>query len=513
MKKYAFYVAGILLTFLLACNKDNDLPLPPGEPTDPSLQRTFRLVFDAIPDAGGVIHDLKAMITIRNVRNEVVVADKEVAIEHNGTYRTLPITLGKGEYRISALMIRQANLGVRFASPVAGSEKATQVAHPLSVSIVLSEKTEKLVAMDVLPVAATDQPQSFGYPEGSFGDRQQDPGAGERHIFIRPLIKIGDIVYDSVPVQLVLRSWDSQNEMTYQALYLPAGLQAVTLPANAVRYQLSVSKWNTYDEIMLEKRDVEEGAIYSIGGAAAAKKLKSAIESKIVSGVSTAVSKTDFVYDGDGNLKEKLFWLKRNDGTPYISNRDEFTVENGKLAGQKTYNEQNALISLRSFQYNTSGKVNRMFESKDGQTTTAIVSYIPLETQSGITQDYRAEIEYQHSAYGKPYYYSKTMRGGSVLEDVLRAVNGGVEEANFAYDFEINPYVHLGLPDFQLSNEPRHNMKVQRKHFYGAAWAEAVAYDFSYKYDGDGYPTEVIAKYWSYDTKQDLYSIRTVFKY
>src|SRR5690606_19621674 len=113
---------------------------------------------------------------------------------------------------------------------------------------------------------------------------------------------------------------------------------------------------------------------------------------------------------------------------------------------------------------------------------------------SGSEQAYRIDVQYQLENGKYIDYYSKTMAGGTMIHDLFVSHNGGREEGYYDFDFGINPYVHLKIPDLFFSQYTRHNMVFPRKHYNGGR-PLYEAYDFKYTYDGEGYPKEILTKY------------------
>jgi len=87
-----------------------------------------------------------------------------------------------------------------------------------------------------------------------------------------------------------------------------------------------------------------------------------------------------------------------------------------------------------------------------------------------------------------------------------------MESGLYGYEFGINPYVMLGVPDFHFSNYSKHNVLEQWK-TYVNAFPIVVPYSFNYTYNSSGYPTELLTKYKTYLTQADAYTIRTVYTY
>lgn len=511
MNKFTFSLCNMLLMILLfACTKSPvqpDKPVPGTPGGDPPTQGNFHLKLSGIE---AFSPETKVVLSIRDSKNGIVFSDKLVDLVADQQVKTATLSLEKGNYSVTGLLVKAGN-SVLYASPLAGSEKATLVARPLSVVFSLDQKEEKSVAVELLPVKATDKAQQFGYPEGSFGSQTEQPN-GPKNIYIRPLIKVGDIVYDSIPVQLVLRSFDADNNGTYNAISLPAGLQQIQLPANAVRYQLSVSKWGTFDEILLDKKDVQENAVYAIGGNMPAKKLKNVITARVTNGVSKPETKTDYIYHPNGELRQTDLWVKKADGSNLRSRTDLYDYTNGKITAIRAYDETDNLIGNSSFTYNAEGRVSTMDELMHGLGKTATVHYIPLESRAGITQDYRIEMQIRESGVSIARQYSKTLSGGCLLADTYNYGNGDLIEGIYNCELTINPYAHMAIPDFYLTQYEMYNVKSQSK-TYANVFPEYEVYDTQYTYDGNGYPMTVTRKYRNYRTKTEAYSIKTSFTY
>lgn len=417
MKICNIFISMMFLSLIFVSCQKTPVDLPnPSQPADTTTQRNFRLVFESLPNYTNIPQNLTAVITIEN-ENTGSSLSISTNLIYDQQYHTAVMNLPKGRYKIEGLLIKDQNGTVRFATPVAGSQKAPLVNKPLSITMKLDDKMESIITMQVLQVAESDLPQSFGYEEGRFGNRNDNPNQErDRQILVRPIIRVGDVVYDSVPAQLIVKSWDAQNHMTYNIVYLNAGVQSVLLLAKAVKHQLSISKWGAYDALTLNKEDIEEGVIYDIGGDVAAQKLTTVYEYKIVNGVSTPITKTDFEYDADGRLKQKQVLAKHADMSSYLLQKDIYEYTNNKISTIKSYDEHNLLQKTTTAQY-TRTRVIAMEEISAGEHLKITANYTPLETRSGLTQDYRIDAEY-NSGPGIPVrYYNKTIGGGMALSD------------------------------------------------------------------------------------------------
>jgi hypothetical protein len=108
--------------------------------------------------------------------------------------------------------------------------------------------------------------------------------------------------------------------------------------------------------------------------------------------------------------------------------------------------------------------------------------------------------------------YNMQFKGGTLVEDAAVTSHHSSTMGVYHYDFNINPYIHLNLPDINFSNYSKHNINSQIKTF-SLADQTFVPYDFEYKYDVDGYPTELVRKFSNSLNGQYAYTIKTVYNY
>ena len=108
-------------------------------------------------------------------------------------------------------------------------------------------------------------------------------------------------------------------------------------------------------------------------------------------------------------------------------------------------------------------------------------------------------------------YYMSFSRGNMTQSSAVTS-NNSTESGRYDHDLNINPYIHLDLPNLFLSNTNKNNVTTQWKEYYGS-YPTADPYNFQYTYDGDGYPTQVIKKFKSPLDGSYLFSTKTVFVY
>jgi hypothetical protein len=516
MKKITILSSQLLIAVLVlfSCKKniyrpgDNDQ----NPPVDTTTTRTFQFVLETLPGQTTVINNLSAVLTITNEQNEVIVSNRKMALSYSGKYKTDTLILPKGAYKVSKFWVVTPNNTIDFVAPVTGSAKAHLVTKPLALQFDLIQKPHREMEMQVARVNANDKAEDFGYPSGSFGtSNPPDDPNGMIKIRVHPLIRIGEVVYDSIPVTLTLHTWATDGQVTTTTHTLQPGRNDLWLSKAATKYQLKISKWGAYDEMTLLRNGIQEGMLYSLGGSRAANKLSEVLNYQLVNNTFVPQTRDLYRYEA-GQIKEILHYRKRADGNNYLAETEQFHYVNGKVASIKRYDENAALIETTLFTYKSDGKVQQMVNTKGTNQILATVDYTPLAGGTGISGNHNISIRYNYNYLTYSEHYVMSIQGGMMVNSSLSSSHGNNEVAHYQYDFSINPFTNLGIPDLFWSNYSKHN-KVAEQRTYHGSYPITEPYNFTYSYDANGYPTEVITKYRTYLTGQHSTTIKTVFKY
>ncbi len=506
----SFILAGLMI-FTTGCKKDDILKPPPhGEPGNGNISNAFRFQIDTLPGEANGATGLYAMISITNQVDESVLTDTRIALQSNGRWISDSLTLPNGKYKLVKFVVLKDTI-TRFATPIANSIKASIVQRPLSILFDLPKSSVNIIPIEVAAIG-NDQPEIFGYPSGTWGKGGINPPPNENpflKIKVRAQMKIGDVLYDSIPAKFTWIGWDATGRMLSTGTNtIAAGTNEVSLPNTAYRYSLQVAKWGTTDEIDLLRSGVREGTVYIIGASIAAKKLKSELTYKWVNGAYVAESKNSYLYDGNGKLTEILYYLKKADNTSYISLTDKFSYNSmGKVEKIMRYDSSNSLILQTSFAYNAQGKVSHFGETGVATYTSGEVTYPTVE----LSGNHDINIHYGFTQSPFSMNYNMIFKGGNKVQDAAGSTSNSSEAGTYQYDFNINPYVHMNWPNIWLSNLSKNNMIAQQKHYIGA-YPTAIPYGFDYTYDDEGYPTEVKKTYFSYGGIY-LFTTKTVYNY
>lgn len=502
IRKIAFLA--ITAFALIACKKEPTSQQP--GPTPPQSFR-FRLVVDSLPGLPQQpIANLFARMEIRNEQNEVVKSNHLAVISFNQQFISEDVELPAGNYRITQLLIQSGTGNIMYAVPLAGSAKAAMVTKPLSYSIILPRPVTLDVPAQFLKVETSDKAADFGYPSGLFPIPGQTTGA---RIRIKTSIKIGDVLYDSIPSTLLYRTWTSENDFQVRFIPLQPGENTLELDARAERHDLIVSKWGKDYTHSFRKADIREGALYLFGEEKEAKKLKAELVYIWTNNQYKAESKNNYIYN-DKNQLTKIEYLRKRttDNLPYVSMKEEFVYNNGKVERINRYDENNLFTGFISFGYDAQGKTTTITEEENGITKYANVLH-HADNPNGFSE-VSFRYTYSHNSNSMDYY--QRYSNGNLQSDNSRSNTGNTETAVYTYDQNINPYIHMGWPNLYLSNNSKNNITFEQRTYYGN-YPSNVVYSYEYKYDEEGYPTELIRRYKSYTTGQHLFTTKTVFNY
>lgn len=323
-------------------------------------------------------------------------------------------------------------------------------------------------------------------------------------INLRARMVIGEITYDSIPASLALFSWDSLGERSLSFHSLVAGTNKLTLPTGKQKFQFKLSKWGSTDELVINTKDIVADSVYVLGTSREAKKLKTEYVSVLKSNKYEAESKTDYIYKEDGNLDQIIFNRKKEDGRPYIHQVARFEYQDKKVQRIARYNEANDLYGYTSFSY-SNGRITGMYEKGADQETIAKVEYSFSPRQEVIIN-----YTYPSKTYTMGYYMQ--FAEGNLMEGNGITSHHTSELAKYQYDHQVNPYIHMNWPDLFLSHSSKNNVIAQQQSFSNG-FPVAVPSGYSYTYDSEGYPKELIKTYKSGSTGQYLYTTKTEFVY
>lgn len=498
----------LFILFFTACKKDDliqPVPRPGNGGQVPVPVRAGVVRFTStVSLAGEPYHptNLQAIVTLTDSADREVLKDKALQLTLEGRLTTQPIKLAAGKYKLTAFRLEYGNVNTHFAAPIRGSLKAPEVNRPLAIGFTVG--TDSLVSVDLLRVARNDKPEWYGYPSGAFdhGQSNADPFV---KIQVRAAIRIGEVLYDSIPASAAISTWDSAGQMTTSYTSLRAGINEIQLLKSASKYELRLSKWGITDQLVLTPADLDGTTVFVLGGSRQARKLRAERVYLQYDGKEEPESRTNYLYNTAGQLSQIEYWLKNASKIPYLSMTETFEYADGKVASVRRIDEVNKVeLSVTSFSYTPDGKLQRMRENTGGVLRFADIDYFyEITPQIRIRYDFPGAVDVDNHI---------NFTGGNIISNALVTSNHTSELGNYSYDFNINPYVHMGWPDFQLSHISKNNLRTQQKEYYGT-YPTVEPYAFAYNYDDDGYPVTMVKEFRNYQTGKYAFSTLTYFDY
>lgn len=340
---------------------------------------------------------------------------------------------------------------------------------------------------------------------GNQNPGQNKPDSGYK-VKVKATITIGDIMYDSIPASLQIATWDTNNVLHQQQVVLKSGANEISLPRTHIRYQLKLSKWGITDEMTFTKAQIQEGTLIGLGGTKAAKKLRLEEGYLLAAGSYRPDSKTIYSYDANGGIKEIAYYQKRPEHSDLKLYHSDVFVYSGKMVAKiNRFDENGTKVGVTDFIYSAQQKVTNILQKMYDQQTGAAIEYSYSHAVGDI------DIYYVFKN-GNTMHYNMKFKSGNKIQDIATTSLGKTESGAYVYDFNINPFAHMNIPNLFLSNLSKNNMVGQQKSYSGDI-PSGEPYNFEYSYDAEGYPTELVKSYKSYTTGEHLYKTKTIFTY
>ncbi|HSF44765.1 MAG TPA: hypothetical protein VLA58_02100 [Chitinophagaceae bacterium] len=500
MRKTGFILSMALVMVFLSCKDD---PIRPN-PT-PAGPQAVRFVLNSLPaDAPANNASFSAIVSVEDANNAEVVSNKKLAVTMvNGKYISEKIDLEIGTYKLTKYILVNGDGLSRFASPRSNSEKAALVQKPLNQNITVGNSNIDQV-VEVVKIETQDKAESFGYPAGSFGALNSETFV---RIKLQAVVSVGDIVYDSIPANFKITSWNAAGQKFEKDTLLSAGAKEVYLNAEHVRFSFQVSKWGITDEMTINREQLIEESTYVLGGAKLARKLRQEESFTLINGSYQPDAKAIYNYGAGDVLSNVEYYQKKPQSAELqLVFKDVYSYSGNNVTRIDRFEGDGDKVGVTEFTYNPQGtKVTNIHQTSYDQQTGAAVEYGFPPGQAEIV------IDYLYSNGHSMEYKMKIVRGNKV-EDVAFTSRGGGESGKYKYDFNINPYAHMNMPNIFLSNLSRNNMTDQTKTYSGSI-PSAEPGNFQYTYDDDGYPVQVIKSYKAYQSQEVLYKRKTVFTY
>jgi hypothetical protein len=342
-------------------------------------------------------------------------------------------------------------------------------------------------------------------------DTTKTPAADSATLRLKVAIKVGNVLYDSIPFTAHIISFNGAVQVNQQNFDLTAGTNKVTLYGTHDRYHIRISKWGITDEVTVSKQELQTRGTIVLGGSKQAKRLQmeEAFTFIPATGSYHPQGKTLYKYDGAGRLIRAIFYQKYPQHADLqLTLVDKFVYEGGKLDRIERFDAQRdtsfAAASFTTFNYDGMGRIAEIYNNQTTETAARV--HYGIENRYATTT-----IDYYYDNNTSLSYTMKFL-GGNKVADEGRSSLGHAEGGTYSYDSNINPYFHMNWADLYLSHESKNNVVAQQKSYSGA-YPSSTPYKMEYSYDADGFPVDKITFYKSGMTGADVYKTKTVYTY
>lgn len=392
------------------------------------------------------------------------------------------------------LFLIESRKSERQTTQVTGVPRSTKAVHQLRVLV------------PAILIFCSCNKGGVQQPSGGTNNQNPDQTGAKLEVKLQAVIRVGTIMYDSIPAQFIITSWDANNIKYEKDTLLGAGIQTVQVPASHVRFAFRMIKWGIVDETVLTKGQLEPNVVYTLGGSKSAKRIAKE-ESYIFTGDAYQLhSKVHYSYHTKGIAAVEFYQKKPQYADLKFTTKHLYSYTGSEVTRIDVFDEQNNTIGFTDFTYNPQfTRITHMHQSSQGTDTYAAVDYSYGPGSATVSIDYL----YNN---GHAMTYSMKIKGGNKIEEQSISSTGAGEAGTYSYDMNINPFAHLKMPDLFFSNFSKNNVLQPEKSYSGNV-PTAVVYKQEYVYDSEGYPTEVVKYYKGYQSGADLYKIKTVYSY
>lgn len=491
-------LAASVMMVLFACKKDGVSTPPPNQPPPPVDTSSYvRLMVNGVLPTN---QSAFALLTINDANGMPIETNKKIRLHFkNGEFGTDSIKLPKGGFRVSKFIVLNENDSARYATPLANTSLAGAVNTPLPLSFSLTEKGTKRVNINAIPIRIIDSPGDFGYSNSDFGL------INYTNIKVHLKITVGNIVYDSLPGTLKIKSTDDANNQWTRTVELTPGMNTIRLPESHKTYQLELNKWNITSTRTVNIENAPGNMVVQMDGFRQPKRLNEKTVYREVMGSYTIDDKNEYTYNANGSLHKIKYYQK----LPQFSaiqhiHTFTFVYAAGLLTKIERHDKNSVLQGFTNFEYAGNRIVNMIHKSYD-QETYAYVQYSADALHSLI------DVDYLYSN-GNALSYNMKFRHGNKVSDHVQSSTGAGGAGAYQYDHNINPFAHVNYPDLYFTNSSKNNVINEQGGYVGSI-PSVVIYKYEYTYDNDGYPTELVRGFRGATSGAHLYNLKTIYTY
>lgn len=498
--QYKKYVClWLLVVILLGCSKDEKVT-PVNNPADQepiSVTFRFKLINN---ESSKIIEDQQyfAVSSLTDTLNNTVWNDKKIKLNLAGeTFLSDTMVLNSGPYILNKMIVYNgvSDLAV-YAMPLKNSDEGNTADFNLPKHIEIKQTSDQDIELEVRPVPEYIRPEKFGYSDPEFGEDRLIS------IQIKTDIQIGKFLYKSIPAHVLISGSDDQGNIWKQDFALEQGINLLDLPQYYSNYMFNWSKWDLSGQLNFSRDDLHENKLITLNGSKPAKLISSEENYIEIENVYTLQSRTEYIYNSEEQLIRRDFYSKL---PQYEDLRLETTTE---------------------YFYNTEGQLEKTESVLDNYLNENLYTWMDgkINSINAVTSGYQAEFIYYSQkedliginynfTNGQHFQYAFHFEYGNKIEEIpLGGTNNNSSYGIYEYDDYINPYYLWGITDEYLRYASRNNeTKVQ--YTFNGGFPVYIPDTYSYLYDGEGYPVQLIKTWKVYQTQQFGYREKIIYHY
>jgi hypothetical protein len=422
-------------------------------------------------------------------------------------------------YLLTKFILLDAANKILYASPMEGSRMANYVTNPLLMPFTVSAEATTQITPQVLPVSSIDIPSDFGLE--SF---QAAVTSNDATILIKTnvKIKVGNILYENVDADILVRGYDENNSIRWTRNYKFIGPADNVLEIKNGFHHYSivlVDKWGVTDtrdqlareELWESRADGPLPATFVLAGTVAAKKLSRYVTSREINVPGEGIvyrpeTRVSYLYNDDGRLESAHYERYDFGASQFVEYQSEVFIYDGSAVSK---------IQVNGLEGQPSTEYHYVYGDQNTITQVSASDHQTLWIQTATTnpENRRVTVSYNYFT-GSSFIYEFDFLLKNMVDDRTVKDNRICNERSFSYDKSINPFRHLGYIDFFFENWSANNIVAQSANYFACSFpASAVPVAHSYTYDHDGYPVKKVTTYSQSFPSTYPYHSETIFYY
>jgi hypothetical protein len=442
-------------------------------------------------------------ISVTKTDGTQVFENKKLALLQFGSgYITEGVELATGNYKITKFLVLNSVDKVVYATPLEGSDKASMVNDPLPIDFTVATNAVTNVVPQVVSVASTDTPQSFGYTSFGFSIVENQ---STWKLKIKVQFLVGEILYQDVNSTITVNGYDSLNNLKWSQnfSYIGPTENELGLKAGFHHYTAEVNQWGIHNTMtisratMLNSRaDGPSPVTYILSGATPARKISHTVNyferadpMNPGSKYFEPDSKVEYQYGLNGKIEKIIYSSYSLATTNFIAQQYfKFMYDGNHPVEISGYESSSNQLTVQTFySYGPDGNLSDMLQKNYSSQVNSNV-HLSYLANAVVRAEYKfsngGSFEYEFTNPLKSVTADKTTKGSELC-------NMGA----YTNDKNINPLKHLGYVDFTFGEFSINNRLTENVNYLACSFPSLIPESNSYEYDVYGYPTSQIKYY------------------